>query len=187
MRLIVGVTGASGVIMSYDFIKTLKDLYPEIEIHLIISDSAKVTWNSEVAFPVEKLIGLADHSYDNHNMAALVSSGSFITDGMVVLPCSMKTAAGIASGYTDNLINRAADVCIKEGRKVVLVPREMPLSQIHLRNLLMLSKLDLKIIPPMLTFYNDADTVEKQISHITGKIMMQFGLHSDRFKAWEGC
>ena len=118
-------------------------------------------------------------------MAAIIASGSFVTDGMIIMPCSMKTLAGIVSGYADNLIQRAADVCIKEGRKVVLVPREMPLSRIHLRNMSEAADLGCVIVPPMLTFYSGQKTLEDEIDHIAGKILLQFGLKSPFFHAWK--
>lgn len=186
MKLITAVTGASGVIMSYYFLQELKQAAPGCEIHLILSDCAKTTWQLETDRPLTHLTDLADCLYDNHNLAAAVSSGSFVTDGMVILPCSMKTVAGIAAGYTENLIIRAADVCMKEGRKVVIAPREMPLSKLHLRNLTTLSDLNCVIIPPVLTFYNQADTVEKQIRHIVGKILLQFKITPLHFDSWEG-
>ena len=111
-------------------------------------------------------------------MDASIASGSFLTDGMVIVPCSMKTVAGIASGYAENLLLRAADVCIKENRKLVLVPREIPFSRIHLRNMKELADNDVIILPPMLTFYNVPSTIQQQIDHIVGKILMQFNLPS---------
>lgn len=185
MRIIVAVTGASGVEMSYYLLKMLKTV-PECEIHLIVSQGAKVTWELETERPIEELYAMADRIYDEKDLAAPVSSGSFVTEGMIILPCSMKTLAGIAAGYGENLIQRAADVCLKEGRKVVLVPREMPYGRIHLRNLKEAADYGCCIVPPVLTFYNGADTVEKQILHIIGKILLQFGIKMPDFKAWNG-
>ena len=109
-----------------------------------------------------------------------------MTDGMIIMPCSMKTLAGITAGYAENLTVRAADVCMKEGRKVVLVPREMPFSKLHLRNLKEAADLGCVIVPPMLTFYNGPKTLEDQINHIVGKILMQFGISHDKFVPWTG-
>ena len=145
-----------------------------------------MTWNLESKIPIEKLTALADVVHDEKNMAASISSGSFVTDGMIVMPCSMKTLAGIAAGYADTLIIRAADVCLKEGRKVVLVPREMPLNRVHLRNLKEVADAGCTIVPPLLTFYNGARTIEDQINHIVGKILMQFGIAYDKFVPWTG-
>lgn len=185
MRIIVAVTGATGVEMSYYLLQALKSA-GQCEIHLIMSEGAKVTWALESSIPIDKVYALADKVYDERNLAAAIASGSYVTDGMIVVPCSMKSLAGIVSGYAENLVQRAADVCMKEGRKLVLVPREMPLGRVHLRNLKEAADLGCVIIPPMLTFYSGAQTMEDQIHHITGKILMQFGLEYDRFRGWKG-
>lgn len=185
MRIIVAVTGATGVEMSYYLLSALKSV-DGCEVHLIMSEGAKVTWKLESDIPIEKMYELADAVYDERNQAAAISSGSYVTDGMIVMPCSMKSLAGIAAGYAENLVVRAADVCMKEGRKVVLVPREMPFSRLHLRNLKEAADLGCVIVPPMLTFYNGPKTVEDQINHIVGKVLMQFGITYDKFRAWTG-
>ena len=184
MKLIIGISGASGVIMGYRLLQTLK-LETDAEVHLIVTESAKQTWALETEEPIGGLFRLADRVYEPADLAASVSSGSFVTDGMIVLPCSMKTLAGIVSGYADNLLLRAADVTLKEGRKLVLCPREMPLGRVHLRNLLAASELGCAIIPPMLTFYNHPMTVEDEISHVVGKVLLQFGIAPRSFKPWE--
>lgn len=182
-RLIVGITGASGVTMGFELLRVLREL-PEVETHLIMTGSAEETFRHETRIPPGAVKEMADRTYDNGDMAARISSGSFWTEGMIILPCSMKTAAGIASGFSANLLLRAADVCLKERRRLVLVPREMPLSSIHLRNLKELADAGAVILPPMLTFYNGADTVEKQVRHILGKILMQFGIPMAGFSPW---
>ncbi len=184
-RIIVGLTGASGPVMGHALLKALRR-HPEIEIHLVSTSGARATLTQESDLSYEELTKLAHVVHDERNMAASISSGSFLTEGMIVIPCSMKSLAGIVSGYSDNLLLRAADVCLKEGRKVVLVPREMPFGKVHLRNLYQASELGCTIVPPVLTFYNGADTVQAQIDHIIGKILMQFGLEHDAFHAWEG-
>jgi 4-hydroxy-3-polyprenylbenzoate decarboxylase len=153
---------------------------------LITTKSARFTLKYESDMSYDEFVRLAHVVHDEYNFAASIASGSFVTEGMVVIPCSMKSLAGIVSGYTDNLLLRAADVCLKEGRRLVLVPREMPLGQSHLRNLLEASRLGCAIIPPMLTFYNAASTLEQQVDHVVGKVMMQFGLEHEGFKPWEG-
>ena len=183
MRIIVGVTGATGVGMSYRLLQALKQV-EECEIHLIVSKGAELTWKLECAQPMEKLYELADVIYEEEDLAADISSGSFVTDGMIILPCSMKTLAGIVSGYAENLIQRSADVCLKENRKVVLVPREMPLGRIHLRNMKEAADYGCVIVPPVLTFYNGASSIEEQIDHIIGKILLQFGITYSRFQPW---
>lgn len=185
MRIIVGVTGASGVEMSFYLLKALRSV-EDMEIFLVLSEGARLTWELESEISIEELTALADHVLSNKDLAACISSGSFVTDGMIVMPCSMKSLAGIVTGYADNLINRAADVCMKEGRKVVLVPREMPFSRLHLRNLKEAADLGCSIVPPMLTFYNGPKTMEDQINHVVGKVLMQFGITYDKFKPWTG-
>ena len=184
-RIIVGVTGATGVQMALYLLRALAE-YDDVETHLIVSDGARRTWELECDIPFQELLDCADVVYDSHNLAAEVSSGSYQTDGMIVFPCSMKTLSAIATGYTDNLIARAADVCLKEGRRVVLSPREMPLGRVHLRNLNSAAEYGCIIMPPMLTFYNGPVTIEDQIWHVVGKILRQFGLEPRHFRAWEG-
>lgn len=185
LRIIVAVSGATGVEMSYYLVKALKSM-KDCEVHLVISKSARITWNLESDIPIERLEEAADYVHDEHNMAASISSGSFVTDGMIVMPCSMKTLAGIAAGYDENLIVRACDVCLKEGRKVVLVPREMPLGKVHLRNMKEVADLGCIMVPPMLTFYNGPKTLTDQINHIVGKVLLQFGITYDKFVPWKG-
>lgn len=183
-RLIIGVTGASGAVLAEAVLRML--LSEEVETHLVITEAGKLTWNLETGRPVDELYALADVIYDEKDYSAAIASGSFSTAGMIIVPCSMKSLAGIASGYTENLLLRAADVCLKEGRKVVLVPREMPLGRVHLRNLLTASELGCTIIPPVLTFYNDAGTVEKQVEYIAARVLMQFGIKTQSFTGWTG-
>lgn len=185
MRIIVGISGASGVILGFHMLKALKE-YPGIETHLIITEGAKITFNYETNIKIEELEKLADYVYNNNNLDASISSGSFKTDGIIIVPCSMKTLSGIASGYAENLLNRAVDVCLKENRRVVLVPREMPLSKIHLKNMKEACDLGCTIVPPMLTFYNNPQTIEDQINHIVGKILMQYEINYNKFNCWCG-
>jgi 4-hydroxy-3-polyprenylbenzoate decarboxylase len=184
-RLVVGISGASGVILGYEVLKALR-LIPDYEIHLVISDGGARNFACETDLSLDDIHALADVVHDNKNMAANISSGSFKTDGMIVVPCSMKTVAGIASGYSDNLLLRAVDVCLKESRRVVIVPREMPLSRLHLRNIKEAADYGCIVIPPLLTFYNGADTIQKQTEHIIGKIFMQFGIDFAKFVSWKG-
>lgn len=184
MRLIVGISGASGVIMGRRLLETLR-ASADAEIHLIVTEAAERTWALECDKPIRELYDLADVVYDNHDLAAAVASGSFRTDGMIILPCSMKTLAAVANGFAENLLLRAADVCLKEGRRLVLCPREMPLGRIHLRNLTLAAEAGAAIVPPMLTFYNRPTTVDEQIDHVIGKVLLQFGIVPDNFRAWE--
>lgn len=185
MRIIVGVTGATGVEMSYYLVKALT-CEAGCQADLIVSNGARTTWKLESKIPFEELLELADSVYRVEDMAADISSGSCVTDGMIIMPCTMKTLAGIATGYAENLILRAADVCLKEGRKVVLVPREMPFGKVHIRNLKEVSDLGCVIVPPVLTFYNHPKTVEDMIWHVVGKVLLQFGITCGRFVPWTG-
>ena len=182
-RIIVGLSGASGVGMGLHLVRTLRDA--GCETYLVMTEAAQQTWEYEMpGTPLSELFSLASRVYSADDMAAAISSGSFVTDGMIVLPCSMKTLAGIVSGYADNLLLRAADVCLKEGRRVVLCPREMPLGRVHLRNLLSASELGCVIVPPMLTFYNDPKTLDDQIRHVVGKALLPFGIQTPGFVPW---
>ena len=184
MRLIVGVSGASGVVMGYELLKALRAA--KVETHLVVTEAAAQTLACETSLRLEDFAAAASVAHDPKNMAASIASGSFPTDGMIVMPCSMKTLAGIVGGYADNLLLRAADVCLKEGRKLVLVPRETPLSRVHLRNMATAAELGCAIVPPMLTFYGEADTVEKQVAHIVGKVLSQLGVPFDNGMRWTG-
>lgn len=183
-RIIVAVTGASGAELGISVLNALR--MHDVEIHLILSEGAKRVFLAETKLCLEDFKDLADFCYDEADVGACIASGSFLTKGMVVVPCSMKTLSGIANAYDENLSIRAADVCLKEKRRLVLVPREMPLNSAHLRNMLTASQDGAVIIPPMLSFYSGADTVEKQLTHITGKILMQFGLEHTGFVPWQG-
>ena len=174
MRLIVGISGASGVRIAIKLLQQLKAL--DVETHLIITHGAELTIRHETNFDPFSIRQLADKFYGVDDIDAALASGSFAHDGMIIVPCSMKTVAGIAVGYADNLLLRAADICLKEHRRLVIVPREIPLSRIHLRNLKELADNGAIILPPMLTFYNVPSTIDEQIDHIVGKILMQFGL-----------
>lgn len=185
MRLIVGISGASGVVMAYHLLTALKR-QENCEIHLVITEGAAKTFGYETNITMKEVTALAHYCHSDSNLAANISSGSFQTDGMIVIPCSMKTLSAISTGYAANLLVRAVDVCLKENRKVILVPREMPFGKVHLRNMKEASDLGCVIIPPILTFYNAPQTLEDQINHIIGKILMQFGLVHKTFIPWTG-
>ena len=184
MKIIVGISGASCSILGIETLKELKD--QGVETHLVISKGAKKTIESETNYTVADVESLADHCYDDGDLGALISSGSFVTDGMIVAPCSMKSASAIAHAYDANLLVRAADVCLKENRRVVLMPREMPLNKAQIKNLLECAECGCTILPPMLTCYNKPTTIEDQVVHIVGKALMQFGLEKHGFKPWDG-
>ena len=157
-----------------------------METHLIISKWGERNVKIETDKTLDYLKSLATKCYDNTNMAAPISSGSFITDGMVIVPCSMKTLSSIANGYDDNLISRSAGVCIKESRKLVIVPRETPLSKIHLENMIKLAEIGVVLLPAMPGFYYKPKTMDDLIVHIVGKILDQFGIQHNFFKRWGG-
>ena len=184
-RLIIGLSGADGVSIGVRLLHILHGL-PGVETHLVATPSAERNLLLEGCPPLAGLRELADFSYAADDMAAVIASGSFVTDGMIIAPCSMKTLAALASGYTDNLLQRAADVCLKEGRKVILVPREMPLSRIHLRNMLTASECGCTITPPVLTFYNKPRSVMDHVDHILGKALLSLGIAMPSFRPWQG-
>ncbi|PUW08186.1 UbiX family flavin prenyltransferase, partial [Cronobacter sakazakii] len=175
MRIIVGMTGATGAPLGVALLQALKAM-PEVETHLVMSKWAKTTIELETPFSWQDVAGLADVVHSPADQAATISSGSFRTDGMVIIPCSMKTLAGIRAGYADGLVGRAADVVLKENRKLVLVPRETPLSTIHLENLLALSKMGVAIVPPMPAWYNHPATIDDIINHIVAGWLYQAGM-----------
>ena len=175
MKLIVGMTGATGAPLGVALLQALREM-PNVETHLVMSTWAKTTIELETPYSARDVAALADFSHNSADQAATISSGSFRTDGMIVIPCSMKTLAGIRAGYADGLVGRAADVVLKEGRKLVLVPREMPLSTIHLENMLALSRMGVAMVPPMPAFYNHPETVDDIVQHVVARVLDQFGL-----------
>jgi 4-hydroxy-3-polyprenylbenzoate decarboxylase len=184
MRLIVGISGASGALLGVELLKALR-FVKDCETHLVISKNALQVLEMETSTSPVEVYALASAHYAEDQLTAVIASGSYQTDGMVIIPCSMKTLAAITSGYSSNLLQRAADVCLKEGRKLVLVPREAPLSRIHLRNLAAAADLGCVIIPPVLTFYHHPQSIQDMIDYLIGKIFLQFQLDYPGFKQWE--
>ncbi|HHY67091.1 MAG TPA: UbiX family flavin prenyltransferase [Alicyclobacillus sp.] len=182
MRMVVGMTGATGAILGIRTLQVLADL--GIETHLVLSKWAEATIALETPFSVSEVRRMAAKAYSYNDQAAAISSGSFRTDGMVIVPCSMKSLASIRAGYGDNLLMRAADVTLKESRKLVIVPREMPLSEIHLENMLKLARMGVKIVPPMPAFYNKPETIEDIVDHIVCRILDQFGIDNNLSPRW---
>ncbi|MGW4586733.1 non-oxidative hydroxyarylic acid decarboxylases subunit B [Amycolatopsis thermoflava] len=185
MRLIVGMTGATGAPFGVRLLEALRDL-PEVETHLVLSRWARTTIELETPYTAREVGKLADVVHGAGDQAAPISSGSFRTDGMVVVPCSMKTVAAIRAGYADGLVGRAADVVLKERRKLVLVPRETPLSEIHLENLLALARMGVRVVPPMPAFYNHPDSVDDIVDHVVARVLDQFDLPAPRARRWSG-
>lgn len=182
-RLVIGMSGASGASLGIQMLEILRE-NPEWETHLVISKGAEETIKQETEYRVADVMELADAVHSIKDIGASIASGTFKTEGMVIVPCSMKTVAGIACGYSDNLLLRAADVTIKERRNLVLVARESPLSTIHLRNMLTLSELGAIIMPPMITYYNKPHDLKDLNRHIAGKVLDRFGIEVNGFNRW---
>ncbi|MBM4795768.1 UbiX family flavin prenyltransferase [Streptomyces sioyaensis] len=185
MRLIIGMTGATGAIWG---VRLLQELgrHADVETHLVMSRWARATLTLETSWSVRQVADLADVVHGPDDQAASISSGSFRTDGMVILPCSVKTLAAIRAGYGSDLVSRAADVVLKERRPLVLGVRETPLSTIHLENMLALSRMGATILPPMPAFYNKPTSVDDIVSHLVARVMDQFGLDSTDAVRWQG-
>ncbi|GAA4617820.1 non-oxidative hydroxyarylic acid decarboxylases subunit B [Saccharopolyspora hordei] len=185
MRLVVGMTGATGAPLGVRLLEQLREL-PEVETHLVLSRWARATVELETGLSVKEVGKLADVVHHPDDQGASISSGSYRTDGMVIVPCSMKTLAGIRAGYADGLVARAADVTIKERRPLVVVPRETPLSEIHLENMLALSRMGVRIVPPMPAFYNNPTSIADVVDHITARVLDQLDLPAPAARRWEG-
>ena len=183
MKLIVGISGASGSIYG---IRLLEELRKKgIETHLIISPWGGFTLEKETNYKLDSAKTLASRYYSHEDLSAPVSSGTFKHDGMIIAPCSMKTLSGIAYGFTDNLLIRAADVTIKEGRKLVLLVRETPLNVIHLENMLKLARLGVVIMPPVPAFYTKPASIEEIVEQTVGRACELFNITLDGFKIWQ--
>lgn len=184
-RLIVGISGASGSPLALRLLQTLADL-PQIETHVIMTRGARLTARYEVGDQgAEELMSLADAYHELDALGDSIASGTFKTLGMVVIPCSMKTVAGIATGYSDNLLLRAADVTIKEKRPLVLVTRETPLSPIHLNNMMQLAAIpSITLMPPMMTYYIQPETIADMETHLVAKVLERFGIELSSMKRW---
>jgi 4-hydroxy-3-polyprenylbenzoate decarboxylase len=183
-RLIVGMTGSTGAVFGIRLLEALK--HADVESHLIISKWAQRTLEHETRYTVEQVRSLASVVHSQGDMGASISSGSFITEGMVVIPCSVRTLGGIANGYGEHLVHRAADVILKERRRLVLVVRETPLSEVHLENMLKLARMGVVMLPPMPAFYNHPQTVDDVVDHIVARVLDQFGIAAPFAKRWDG-
>ncbi len=185
MRLIIGISGASGVIYGIRLLETLRAA-PEVETHLVVSNGGKVNIALETDWKVRDVEALADVVYADSDVAATIASGSFRTGGMIVAPCSMKTLSAIANSYAANLLVRAADVTLKEQRKLVLVPRETPLHAGHLRLMREAALMGAVVAPPVPGFYARPETVDDIVNHSVGRIMDLFGLDTGLVRRWPG-
>lgn len=183
-RVVVGVSGASGSLLGLECLKCLREA--GAESHLVVSRGAEITINQELDMSFDEFCTHADVVYDNRNIGASIASGTFPVEGMIVAPCSMKTLAGIANGYSENLLLRAADVQMKEQRRLVLMARETPFSPIHIDNMQRLCRVPgVMIMPPMLTFYNGPSTLDDMVHHMACKALATFGIECTGYKRWE--
>lgn len=182
-RIVVGITGASGVLYGVRLLEVLKNL--GIERRLIISEGAKKNILIETNFSIKDVESLGDEVYDEKNLGAAISSGSFKTKGMVIVPCTIKTLSGVAHSYNENLIVRAADVTLKEGRKLVLVVSETPLHKGHLKLMYQVADLGAVILPPVPRFYTFPKTIMDLVDHTIGRILDQMGIDNSLYRRWE--
>jgi polyprenyl P-hydroxybenzoate/phenylacrylic acid decarboxylase-like protein len=184
-RLIVGITGATGAIYGIGVLKALKEA-SGWESHLVLSDAGVLNVWHEHKMKRKDVERLADYAYHPKDIAATIASGSFVTEGMVIAPCSMKTLAGIAHAYADDLVSRAADVVLKERRRLVLVPRETPLNLAHLRNMVAVTEMGGIVMPPMPAFYALPKTIDDLVAHTIGRMLDLFGVSTAKVKRWQG-
>lgn len=186
-KLIIGISGASGVIYGIRLLEVLRDI-SEVETHLVMSSAAAITMGFETDYSVEDVTALADVGYRFKDIAARISSGSFKTDGMVVAPCSMKTLAGIAYSFSDNLLLRAADVVLKDRRRLILIPRETPLHLGHLRMMVQVTEMGAVVVPPMPAFYHRPQTIDDVINQTVNRVLdlLEIELPADLFQRWQG-
>ena len=184
-RIVVGLSGASGAIYGIRFLELLRGL-PDVETHLVVSDAAKRTIVEETDWAVKDVLALAGHRYDNKDIGAAIASGSFKTDGTVIVPCSVKAAASVAHCFADNLLTRAADVTLKEGRPLILVVRETPLHLGHLRVLTALAEMGAVILPPMPAFYHRPKQIEDLVDHTLARVLDRLGLPQHLVTEWQG-
>jgi flavin prenyltransferase len=185
VRLIVGISGASGAIYGIRLLEVLA-AEPDVETHLVVSPAGRMTIGVETDWEIEKIEGLADHVHGAKNLAAPIASGSFAVDGMVVAPCSMKTLSAIVHSSSDNLLTRAADVVLKEGRRLALLPRESPLHVGHCRLLTEAASMGIHVVPPMPAFYNRPQTVDDIVNHSVGRLLDLFGIDAGIVDRWDG-
>jgi flavin prenyltransferase len=183
-RLIVGITGASGAIYGVRLLERLREL--PVETHLIATRWARITIEHETGRSFSEVRELADVTYSEGDQSAAVSSGSFVTDGMIIVPCSMKTVSALATGFAHNLMCRAADVVLKERRPLVLAVRETPLHSIHLRNLATLSDMGVVIAPPVPAFYAQPRSLDEMVDYTVVRLLDQLGVHADAPGRWSG-
>ena len=184
-RLIVGITGATGAVYGVEILRTLKSV-GGWESHLVLSDAGALNVWHEFRMKRREVEKLADVAYHPKDIAATISSGSYLTDGMVIAPCSMKTLAAVAHAHADDLVSRAADVVLKERRRLVLVPRETPLNLAHLRNMVAVTEMGAIVFPPVPAFYAAPKTLDELVAHTVARVLDLFGVHSAKLARWQG-
>ncbi len=184
-RLVVAITGATGTLYGVRLLQTLRVL-PDWESHLIVSEAGVLNAFQELGMSRKALERLGDVVYSPRDIGAAIASGSFLTDGMVVAPCSMKTLAAIAHAHADELVSRAADVMLKERRRLVLLPRETPLNLAHLRNMVAVTEMGGIVFPPVPAFYAKPESIEAMVDHSVGRVLDLFGIHSPKLPRWQG-
>jgi polyprenyl P-hydroxybenzoate/phenylacrylic acid decarboxylase-like protein len=184
-RLIVGITGATGSIYGVELLRALGGL-ADWESHLVLSDAGALNLWHEFNMRRKDLEKLATAAYHPRDIGAAIASGSFLTEGMVIAPCSMKTLAAVAHAHSDDLVSRAADVVLKERRRLVLMPRETPLTLAHLRNMTVVTEMGGIVMPPVPAFYALPKTIEDLVGHTVGRLLDLFGVHSERLNRWQG-
>jgi len=185
-RLIIGMTGATGAVYGVRLLQVLAD-FSEWETHLIISAAGLVNLKYELAMDKATLYQLADVTHGINDIASAIASGSFKTEGMIIAPCSMKTLAAVAHGFGDNLISRAADVILKERRRLVIMPRETPLNLVHIRNMATVTEMGTIVFPPMPAFYNKSDSMAVMVDEGVGRILDFFDIKTEGlYQPWEG-
>jgi polyprenyl P-hydroxybenzoate/phenylacrylic acid decarboxylase-like protein len=184
-RLIVGITGATGSIYGVALLRALKGL-PGWESHLVLTDAGVLNVWHELTMKRKDVERLAHFAYHPKDIAATIASGSYLTEGMVIAPCSMKTLAAVAHAHADDLVSRAADVVLKERRRLVLVPRETPLNLAHLRNMVAVTEMGGIVMPPMPAFYAQPKTLDDLVAHTVGRVLDLFGVRSAKLKRWQG-
>jgi len=185
-RLVVGVSGASGAILGVRLLEVLSQM-DTLETHVVISDAADLTIQAETGLSKNEVQALASYAYQPHDIGAAIASGSFPTDGMVIVPCTIKTLSAIAHCYAADLLARTADVTLKEGRPLLLVVREAPLHVGHLRLMLQAAEMGAIIFPPVPAFYTHPSSVDEMVDNMVGRILRRMGIDNDLFMTWEGC
>ena len=184
-RLVVGLSGASGAVLGIRLLEVLAQT-DAVETHLVISQAARITITDETDRSVKEVEALADVIYNPQDVGAAIASGSFLTDGMVIIPCSVKTLSAIANCYASDLLSRAADVTIKEGRPLLLVVRETPLHLGHLRLMVQASEMGVIIFPPVPAFYARLSSIEEMVDNTVGRVLARFGVDNELYLKWKG-